>query len=58
MFKLFEGDQEHFEVGIELTWPHMLFIMAAWWECLKHQDCPMRVIGIMREFLDNIEQLL
>ena len=58
MFKLFEGEQEHFEVGIELTWPHMLFIMAAWWECMKHQDCPMRAIGIMCEFTENIEQLL
>lgn len=58
MFQLFEKDQEHFEVGVELSWPHMLFIMAAWWECLKHRDCPMRAIGIMREFLDNIEQLL
>lgn len=58
MFQLFEKEQERFEVGVELSWPHMLFIMAAWWECQKHQDCPMRVIGIMREFTENIEQLL
>lgn len=58
MFRLFEEEQKHFEVGVELSWPHMLFIMAAWWECLKHQDCPMRAIGIMREFSDSIEQLL
>lgn len=58
MFQLFEKEKERFEVGIELTWPHMLFIMASWWECLRHQDCPMRVMDIMREFTENIEQLL
>lgn len=58
MFQLFEKEMERFEVGIELTWPHMLFIMASWWECLKHQDCPKLVISIMREFQENIERLL
>lgn len=58
MFQLFEEEQEHFEVGIEVTWPHILFIMASWWECLRHQDCPMRALGIMREFTEHIEQLL
>lgn len=58
MFQLFEQEQERFEVGLELTWPHMLFIMASWWECLKHQNCPMRAIGVMKEFSANIERLL
>ena len=58
MFQLFEKEMERFEVGMELSWPHMLFIMASWWECLRHQDCPMRVVGIIREFTENIEQLL
>lgn len=58
MFQLFEKEMERFEVGMEMSWPHMLFIMASWWECLRHQDCPMRVIGIIREFTENIEQLL
>ena len=58
MFQLFENEMERFEVGIELSWSHMLFIMASWWECLKHKDCPMRVLGIIREFTENIEQLL
>ena len=58
VFQLFEKEMERFEVGMELTWPHMLFIMSSWWECLRHQDCPMRVMGIMREFTENIEQLL
>lgn len=58
LLQLFEEEPEHFEVGVELSWPHMLFIMASWWECLRHQDCPMRVMGIMREFTENIEQLL
>ena len=58
MCELFEEEMERFEVGMELSWPHMLFIMASWWECQRHQDCPMRVMDIMREFMENIEQLL
>lgn len=56
VFQLFEKQMECFEVGMELSWPHMLFIMSSWWECLRHQVCPMRVMGIMREFTENIEQ--
>lgn len=58
MFQLFEDEAERFEVGIELSWPHMLFIMASWWECLKHHDCPMVVMNIMREFIENMERML
>lgn len=58
LFQLFEDETERFKVGMELPWPHMLFILASWWECLKHQECPMRVIGIMREFTKEIEKLL
>lgn len=58
MFQLFEQEQERIEVGMDFSWPQMLCIMAAWWECLRRQDCPTRVIGIMREFAENIEQLL
>ena len=58
MFQLFEKEQEHFEVALELSWPYMLFIMASWWECLRHQDCPLRVMGIMRDFTENFERLL
>ncbi len=58
MFQLFEQEMERFEIGMELTWPHILFIMASWLECLRHQDCPVHVISVIREFIDNIEQLL
>lgn len=58
MFQLFEEEQERFQVGMEFSWPQMLFIMASWWECLKRQECPMRVLPIMREFTENIERLL
>lgn len=58
LFQLFEKEQELFEVGVEISWPQMLFIMASWWECLKHQDCPSSALPIMREFTDNIEHLL
>ncbi len=57
-FQLFEEEMDRFEVGMELSWPHILCIMASWWECFKHQDCPVAVVGIMREFTRNIEQLL
>lgn len=49
---------ERFEVGMELTWPHILCIMASWWECLRHRECPIQVMGIMREFTEGIDQLL
>lgn len=58
MFQLFEKEQNRFTVGMEYTWPQMLFIMAAWWECLKHHECPLRILPVMREFTDNIEMLL
>lgn len=35
MLDLFEEEQDRFEVGMEFSWPQMLFIMASWWECLK-----------------------
>lgn len=58
MFQIFEKEQERFEVGMEFSWPQMLCIMASWWECLRHQDCPMRVVGIMHQFTEGIELLL
>ena len=58
MFQIFEQEQERIEVGMDFSWPQMLYIMAAWWECLRHHDCPMRVMCIIREFTKNIEQLL
>lgn len=58
MFRIFEDEQERFVVGMEISWPQMLFIMAACWECLKHQECPMHVLSIMREFAENIERLM
>ena len=58
MFQLFEKEQERFEVGMDFSWPQMLFIMASWWECLKHKECPVRVLPVMREFTENIERLL
>jgi len=58
MFRLFESEQDRFKVGLELSWPYMLFIMAAWWECLRHQDCPSRVWAVARELTEHIERLL
>lgn len=58
MFQLFEKEQERFEVGMDFSWPQMLFIMASWWECLKQKECPVRVLPVMREFTENIERLL
>lgn len=58
MIDLFERESDRFEVGMEFSWPQMLFIMAAWWECLKHRDCPAQVQPIMRQFVENIERLL
>lgn len=58
MFQLFEKEMDRFEVGMEFSWPQMLCIMASWWECLRHRDCPIRVLNVMRDFTANIEQLL
>jgi len=58
MFHLFENEQEHFEVGMDFSWPQMLFIMASWWECLRNQECPMHILPVIREFTGNIELLL
>lgn len=58
VFELFERESDRFEVGMEFSWPQMLFIMAAWWECLKHRECPAGVLPIMLEFTQNIEHLL
>lgn len=58
LFQLFEKEQVRCEVGMDFSWPQMLFIMAAWWECLKHQECPQGIFPIMREFTENIELLL
>lgn len=58
MFRLFDKEQPRFEVGMELSWPHMLFIMAAWWECYRNNSCPVVLLPLMREFAENIETLL
>ena len=58
MLDLFEEEQDRFEVGMEFSWPQVLFIMASWWECLKHKECPARVLPVMRELSENIDCLL
>jgi len=58
MFRLFEKEQNRFVVGLDLSWPQMLFIMASWWECLKRQECPTGMLPIMRQYTENIESLL
>ncbi len=58
MLQQFEKEQDRFQVGMEFTWSHMLFIMASWWECLQHKECPSDMLNVMREFTKNIEQLL
>ena len=55
---LFESEQDRFQVGKEFSWPQMLFIMAAWWECLRHQDCAVDILPVIRDFTENIELLL
>jgi len=58
MMRLFEDEPERFMVGVDFTWPHVLFIIASWWECIKRHECPVRVLPIMRQFTENIESLL
>lgn len=58
MFRMFETDKDRFELGMDVSWPQMLFIMASWWECMKHHECPAGVLPVMRLFTENIEQLL
>jgi len=58
MILLFEKEQKRFEVGVEFSWPQMLFIMASWWECLRRRECPAALLPVMREFAENIERLL
>ena len=61
MLDLFEEEQDRFEVGMEFSWPQMLFIMASWWECLKHKECPARVLSTLKKHARrlgcNIEDL-
>lgn len=58
MIQLFEAERDRFRVGLDFTWSHWLFIMASWWECLRHKACPSGVLEVMREFDENIERLL
>lgn len=57
-FQLLEKEPDRFELGMELSWPQVLFIMASWWECLRRRECPSGVLPVMRQYTENIERLL
>lgn len=55
---LFEAEPIRFEVGMELSWPYMLCILAAWWECVKQKDCSTHVMNVIRKFSGNVDMQL
>jgi hypothetical protein len=58
MYETFENDMEHFTVGFELPWTHILFIMASWWECYRHIECPTELLPIMRDIEQGIADVI
>lgn len=55
---LFDDEPQRFEVGFELHWVHVFFILAAWGESLKHVDCTIPVMRAMRALTKGVEELL
>jgi len=56
--QLFEDEKDRFEVGLELSWPEILFILASYWQCHKVKDCPLELTEKMRFFQTETESLL
>ena len=56
--KVYEESPECFEVGMELSWPHWIFIMASWWECFRRQEYPTALLPVMRDITKHVERLL
>lgn len=54
----FNAGNKAFEVGMELPWSQVPFIIASWWECIRRKDCPTRILPVLREFTENTEILL
>lgn len=54
----FNADNKAFQVGMELPWSQVPFVIASWWECIRRKDCPARILPVLREFTENTEILL
>ena len=54
----FCDENESFDVGVDFTWPQILFSMAAWWECYRHKDCPTSLLWQMREIEAGVDAML
>jgi hypothetical protein len=58
MYDKFDNEMERFTVGVKLSWPHILFIMASWWECYRHTKCPVELLPIMRDIEKGITDII
>jgi hypothetical protein len=58
MYEKFENEMERFTVGFELSWPHVLFIMASWWECYRHNESPVELLPTMRDIEQGISDVI
>jgi hypothetical protein len=57
-FQLLETEASRFELGLELPWTYMFFVLASWWECFRNRECPQEALAILREMTDDVARAL
>ncbi len=55
---LFETDSYRFEVGFEIEWTYILFVLASWFECFRNRNCPPETLPILRDMRDDVERAI
>jgi hypothetical protein len=56
--ELFETEQSRFEVGLDIEWTYILFILASWFECYRNRYCPPETLPILHEMLEGVERAI
>jgi hypothetical protein len=57
-YDLFETDRSRFEVGFEIEWTYILFVLASWFECYRNKNCPPEALPILRDMRDDVERAI
>jgi hypothetical protein len=58
LFKLYKQDDERISVGLELSWPHIIYTLSALWECYRENDCPHELIRLTTALNDAVAELI
>jgi hypothetical protein len=58
LFQRFEDDSESFTVGVEFSWPQIIFALASLRECFRLRVCPAELLPVMVDIESEVRRLL